>query len=515
MLRRPARHGDHRCWSPTTRRSPPSPTAPSTSPAAPPARRTPGTARPHRSGADAGPRPRVPRGGAGGGGHDGGLRGRGGRWREAVLGGRASSAGAGVALTAVSGWLIVRAAEMPPVLTLLVAIVAVRVFGLGRALLRWAERLTAHDAALRLAAATRVRLWTALARAGARRGPHARLRAGPGGRGRRPASRTSPSACGRRCWSPPRSPAGHRGRARAGRPRRGGRRGRWCSPPPWRCVLLVHRRVDAGAARPSRRAARHGAAGRRPPLLEGVPDLRAHGLADRRRRRPRRARRPRRPRSARTGARAAALAPDWSRSAPGWPPCSPRPSAAVAGLAGPALAVLALAPLALPEPLTGLVTGAAAAGCAGRRPGPAGRRPRARRCPPTPPSRGRCRPPVTELARRRPHRGVAGRPRRAARPDRARTAAGAGWLVVRGPSGAGKSTLLAVLMAVAAAPRRQLRAWTGAGTGPSPATTCGRGWRGCRRRRTSSPRRSGPTWPWPRPAASSPARTARRGCARR
>ena len=84
---------------------------------------------------------------------------------KAVLAGSLSS-GAGIALTAVSGWLIVRAAEMPPVLTLMVAIVGVRFFGLGRAVLRWTERMTAHDAALRLAAATRVRLWTALARQG-------------------------------------------------------------------------------------------------------------------------------------------------------------------------------------------------------------------------------------------------------------------------------------------------------------------------------------------------------------
>ena len=85
--------------------------------------------------------------------------------RRSVVAGALSS-GAGVALTAVSGWLIVRAAEMPPVLTLLVAIVGVRFFGMGRALLRWLERLTAHDAAIRLAAATRVRVWAALAAQG-------------------------------------------------------------------------------------------------------------------------------------------------------------------------------------------------------------------------------------------------------------------------------------------------------------------------------------------------------------
>ena len=55
---------------------------------------------------------------------------------------------------------------MPPVLTLLVAIVGVRAFGLGRAGLRWVERMTAHDAALRLAAGLRVRVWRALAAQG-------------------------------------------------------------------------------------------------------------------------------------------------------------------------------------------------------------------------------------------------------------------------------------------------------------------------------------------------------------
>jgi ATP-binding cassette subfamily C protein CydCD len=56
---------------------------------------------------------------------------------------------AGVALTATAGWLIVRASEHPPVLTLLVAIVAVRTFGIARPVLRYAERLVSHDAALR------------------------------------------------------------------------------------------------------------------------------------------------------------------------------------------------------------------------------------------------------------------------------------------------------------------------------------------------------------------------------
>lgn len=54
----------------------------------------------------------------------------------------------GVALTATSGWLIVQASFQPVILTLLVAIVAVRAFGIGRPLLRYAERVFSHDVAL-------------------------------------------------------------------------------------------------------------------------------------------------------------------------------------------------------------------------------------------------------------------------------------------------------------------------------------------------------------------------------
>ncbi|HEX6446665.1 MAG TPA: thiol reductant ABC exporter subunit CydC, partial [Streptosporangiales bacterium] len=75
----------------------------------------------------------------------------------------AGAAGAAVALLATSGWLIVRAAERPPVLALMVAIVAVRAFGLGRAVLRYAERLLAHDAALRVLADLRTRVYARLA----------------------------------------------------------------------------------------------------------------------------------------------------------------------------------------------------------------------------------------------------------------------------------------------------------------------------------------------------------------
>ncbi|HEY7718619.1 MAG TPA: thiol reductant ABC exporter subunit CydC, partial [Pedococcus sp.] len=60
----------------------------------------------------------------------------------------ATALSAGVALTATSGWLIVRASERPVILTLLTAIVAVRTFGLARPVFRYWERLRSHDAAL-------------------------------------------------------------------------------------------------------------------------------------------------------------------------------------------------------------------------------------------------------------------------------------------------------------------------------------------------------------------------------
>lgn len=77
-----------------------------------------------------------------------------------VLGALASASG--VALTATAGWLIVQASSRPPVLTLLVAVVGVRAFGLARPVLRYAERLIGHDAALRLLAERRVAVYDAL-----------------------------------------------------------------------------------------------------------------------------------------------------------------------------------------------------------------------------------------------------------------------------------------------------------------------------------------------------------------
>ncbi|MGV8885673.1 MAG: thiol reductant ABC exporter subunit CydC [Microbacteriaceae bacterium] len=71
-----------------------------------------------------------------------------------------------ISLTAVSAWLIVRAAEQPPIMYLLVAIVGVRFFGLGRSGLRYAERLLTHDAVLGSLTHLRMRLWNGLAAKG-------------------------------------------------------------------------------------------------------------------------------------------------------------------------------------------------------------------------------------------------------------------------------------------------------------------------------------------------------------
>jgi thiol reductant ABC exporter CydC subunit len=74
------------------------------------------------------------------------------------------AAGAGVGLMATAAWLISRAALHPPVLHLMVAIVAVRAFGISRGALRYVERLAGHDAALRALTTLRVRLFTELER---------------------------------------------------------------------------------------------------------------------------------------------------------------------------------------------------------------------------------------------------------------------------------------------------------------------------------------------------------------
>ncbi|WP_165063352.1 thiol reductant ABC exporter subunit CydD [Marisediminicola senii] len=71
-----------------------------------------------------------------------------------------------VALTAVSGWLIVRASQQPAIMYLMVAIVGVRFFGIGRSVIRYAERLLTHDTVFRSVASLRARLWRGFATLG-------------------------------------------------------------------------------------------------------------------------------------------------------------------------------------------------------------------------------------------------------------------------------------------------------------------------------------------------------------
>jgi thiol reductant ABC exporter CydC subunit len=76
----------------------------------------------------------------------------------------AAASSCAVALMATSAWLISRAAQHPPVLTLLVAVTAVRAFGIGRSVLRYLERLISHNAAFRALADVRVRAFRKLER---------------------------------------------------------------------------------------------------------------------------------------------------------------------------------------------------------------------------------------------------------------------------------------------------------------------------------------------------------------
>ncbi|SFQ34881.1 thiol reductant ABC exporter subunit CydC [Amycolatopsis rubida] len=69
---------------------------------------------------------------------------------------------AGLGLTGTAAWLLMRAAEQPPLAALTLAIVAVRVFALARGGLRYAERLAGHDVVLRYLGSLRTRVYQAL-----------------------------------------------------------------------------------------------------------------------------------------------------------------------------------------------------------------------------------------------------------------------------------------------------------------------------------------------------------------
>jgi len=75
-----------------------------------------------------------------------------------------ASLGSALALAGLSAWLITRAWQMPPVLDLSVAVVAVRALGISRAVFGYCQRLASHDTALRSAGSMRERLYDRLAR---------------------------------------------------------------------------------------------------------------------------------------------------------------------------------------------------------------------------------------------------------------------------------------------------------------------------------------------------------------
>lgn len=81
-------------------------------------------------------------------------------WAAVALG--SSSSLAGLVLTGAAAWLLVRASALPPVLTLSVAVVLVRGSAVARPLLRYLERLIAHDVAFAGLGARRSRIYTAL-----------------------------------------------------------------------------------------------------------------------------------------------------------------------------------------------------------------------------------------------------------------------------------------------------------------------------------------------------------------
>jgi ATP-binding cassette subfamily C protein CydC len=68
-----------------------------------------------------------------------------------------------LALAGLSAWLITRAWQMPPVLDLSIAVVAVRTFAISRGVLHYCERLASHDTALRAAGTARAQIYYRLA----------------------------------------------------------------------------------------------------------------------------------------------------------------------------------------------------------------------------------------------------------------------------------------------------------------------------------------------------------------
>ena len=76
----------------------------------------------------------------------------------------AGATGCGVALLAVSGFLLSRASQHPSIVAISVAVVAVRGLSVGRGVFRYVERLTSHDVAFRVLADVRVAIYRRLER---------------------------------------------------------------------------------------------------------------------------------------------------------------------------------------------------------------------------------------------------------------------------------------------------------------------------------------------------------------
>ncbi|WP_436520071.1 thiol reductant ABC exporter subunit CydC [Actinoplanes sp. HUAS TT8] len=88
----------------------------------------------------------------------------GGWWRRSwvAVGLGAGAVLGGIVLTGSAAWLLVRAAGLPPVLTLSAAVVLVRGSAVARPLLRYLERLVAHDVAFARLGARRARVYAEL-----------------------------------------------------------------------------------------------------------------------------------------------------------------------------------------------------------------------------------------------------------------------------------------------------------------------------------------------------------------
>ena len=72
--------------------------------------------------------------------------------------------GCGIALLAVSGFMLARASEHPSIIAISAAVVAVRALSVGRGTFRYGERLASHDVAFRVLADVRVSIYRRLER---------------------------------------------------------------------------------------------------------------------------------------------------------------------------------------------------------------------------------------------------------------------------------------------------------------------------------------------------------------